>query len=68
MIAYIALVLSIINSILWVVFAVGIRKMFKMLYPMFKSFGIIQSENLTPPAIYDKIEGPDLITNPNKPK
>ena len=37
MIADIALVLSILNTILWVLFIISIRKLFKRMYPMLKS-------------------------------
>jgi hypothetical protein len=37
MIAYIALVLSILNTIFWVLFVITIKKVFKQLYPVVKS-------------------------------
>lgn len=63
MIAYIALILSVINSILWVVFAVGIRKVFKRMLPLFQSFGIAQSQNLIYSPVSDRIGGADEIGN-----
>jgi hypothetical protein len=51
MIAYIALALSVINSVLWVVFVIAIRKLFNKMLPMLTMMGIgsvvNQSQNLT---------------------
>jgi len=63
MIAYIALVLSIINSILWVVFAVGIRKLFKALYPMLQAMGIAGTQNLKYSGSYGIIGEPSNISD-----
>lgn len=63
MISYIALTLSIINSLLWIVFAIGVRKLFKQLYPVFKSFGIMQSQNLQNSPVFDIIGEADELAN-----
>ena len=42
MIADIALALSVLNTILWVLFIVSIRKLFKRMYPMIKSLTSMQ--------------------------
>jgi hypothetical protein len=61
MIADIALALSILNLLIWILVAIGIRKLFKQLYPVFKSFGIIGQQNLINSPIYDRIEEPDEL-------
>jgi hypothetical protein len=64
MIADIALALSILNLLIWVVVAVGIKKLFKQLYPVFQSFGILGKQNLQYSTVYDRIEEPSEITRP----
>lgn len=63
MIAYIALALSVINSILWIVFAVGIRKLFKKMLPLLQSFGIAPPQNLKYSPVYDRIGEPSQLTD-----
>ena len=59
MIADIALALSILNLLIWIVVAIGIKKLFKQLYPVFQSFGIMQAQNLKYSALSDRIGEPD---------
>lgn len=47
MIAYIALGLSIFNFLMWIAVAIGIRKVFKKMIPLFNMMGITQPQNLT---------------------
>lgn len=53
MIAYIALVLSVLNTLAWVAFVVTVRKLFKQLYPIFNS--------LTSSPIYATMVPPDQM-------
>lgn len=61
MIADIALALSIFNLLIWVMVGFGIKKLFKQLYPVFQSFGIIQGQNLQYSSVSDRIGGPNEI-------
>lgn len=55
MIAYISLVLSVGSLILWILFAISIRKIFNRLYPLFQSFGIVPDQNLKYSTTYAKM-------------
>lgn len=63
MIAYIALGLSIFNFLMWIMVAIGIRKVFKKMLPMFNMMGITQSQNLTHSAGYDKMPLPPQLAD-----
>lgn len=61
MIAWIALGISIFDLILWIVVAIGIRKVFLKLYPVFASMGFVGSQNLMYSTGYGKMgEPPEL--------
>jgi uncharacterized membrane protein len=57
MLTYIALTLSIINFALWIVLGIMLKKVFKVMYPIFKS--------LTPLPIYDTMGIPQIPGDTN---
>jgi hypothetical protein len=63
---YVAFILSIINSILWIVFAIGIRKVFKKMLPLLATFGIGGTQNLQYSSSYAKMSVPPELGDQSK--
>jgi len=61
MISYIALIFSVISLLLWIVFAITIRRLFKKLLPFLQTMGIAPSDNLTYSGNYGIISEPSEL-------